>query len=268
MRRALAAMALACLAAAPAAYAQEPVALTIADGRLSLDAHDASLQGILDEIGDRTGLRVRMDDTGEAQVAGETVTMTLDSVPVEDALRRLLRGKDFVLVYSPSRLSEARVYGRSPERPGSEPAPAASVPSAPAGVPENRQAVAQLRNQALSSPDPAARAQALEGLAANADQRAVRDTLIEVLEHETNPGLLQRALDIVGADRTMPLEPVLKLAVGNPAPEVRIKALTALVEQVSRDPRARQALEVAAADDAAPAVRDAAKALLQRAAAP
>ena len=267
MTRAMAAaLALACLAVAPATRAQEPITLTIADGRLSLDARGASLQTILDEIGDRTGLRVRLDDAGEAQLAGETITMALEAVPVEDALRRLLRGKDFVLVYSPSRLDEARVYGRSQAR-AREPAPAASVPSGPAGDPENRDTVTRLRDLALTSPDPAARAHALEGLAANADQRAVRDAVLEVLERESNPGLLQRALDIVGADRTIPLEPLVKLAVSNPAPEVRIKALTQLVEQMSRDPRARQTLETSAADDPAPGVRDAAKTLLQRAAA-
>lgn len=285
MTRAIApALALAWLVVAPAARAQPPerapeperaeapdnapsITLTIADGRLSLEARDASLPAILDEVGDRTGLRVRLDDAGEAQLAGETVTMTLEGVPVEDALRRLLRGKDFVLVYSPNRLAEARVYGHSEERAGAPP-PAASVPSGPVGDPESRDTVARLRNQALTSPDLAARAQALEGLAANADQRAVRDAVLEILERESNPGLLQRALDIVGADRTIPLEPIVKLAASNPAPEVRIKALTQLVEQMSRDPRARQTIETSAADDPAPAVRDAAKTLLQRAAAP
>lgn len=282
---AAAALALAWIAVAPASRAQHPepapepdrtqpdgapsITLTIAGGRVSLDARDASLQAILDEIGDRTGMRVRLDEPGETQIAGETVTMTLEAVPVEEALRRLLRGKDFVLVYSPGRLAEARVYGhgRSDER-ASAPPPAASVPSGRAGDPENRDTVARLRAQALSSPDLAVRAQALEGLAANADLRAVRDTVLEVLARESNAGLLQRALDIVGADRTIPLEPIVKLAVSNPAPEVRIKALTQLVEQMSRDPRARQTLETSAADDPAPAVRDAAKTLLQRAAAP
>src|SRR5437773_1632522 len=116
--------------------------------------------------------------------------------------------------------------------------------------------VARLRGAALADPDPRERARALEDLAANLDQRAALDAVVEVLGRESNPGLLERALDIVGSERAVPLEPVLRLAASNPEPRVRIKALTRLSEQAARDVRARQALEVAAADDSSPAVRD------------
>ena len=262
------ALVLAGLAAAPSVRAQDDapaISMTVSDGRLSLDARSAPLQSILNAIGDRTGVRVRLDEPGEARIGNGLVTIVLDAAPVEDALRRLLRGTDFVLVYSPGRLAEARVYGRNAEPAGAETAPpAGSVDPVPAGEPQDRSSVAGLRSQVLGNPDPAARARALEGLAASADQRAVRDTVLEVLERESNPGLLQRALDIAGGDRSIPLEPIVKLAVGNPAPEVRIKALTQLREHVARDPRARQTLEVSAADDPAPGVRQAARALLQQ----
>ena len=123
--------------------------------------------------------------------------------------------------------------------------------------------VARLRGAALADPDPRERAQALEDLAANLDQRAALDAVVEVLGRESNPGLLERALDIVGSERALPLEPVLRLAASNPEPRVRIKALTRLSEQAARDVRARQALEVAAADDSSPAVRDTAAKLLR-----
>ena len=58
--------------------------------------------------------------------------------------------------------------------------------------------------------------------------------------------------------------PLVLLAVANPAPAVRTKALGCLGEQVSRDPRARQTLEAAAAGDPAPGVRTAARTLLQQ----
>jgi hypothetical protein len=205
-----------------------PVTLRVSEGRLSLDARDAPLQTILDEIGDRTGLRVRFDDPAQAQIGDELVTVSFERVPVEEALRRLLRGRDFVLVYSPGRLAEARVYGRSAEAPSGEPPPAASVSSAPAGEPVDRSGVAALRRDALENPDPAARARALEGLAASGDQGAAHDAVLAVLERETVPGLLRRALDIAGV----------------------------------QDPRARQLLESRAANDPAPEVREAARALL------
>jgi len=271
----VAVLVVACLVAPPSLRADDdpaddlraddtpPVTLTVNGGRVSLEARDAPLPAILDEIGQRTGAHVQVDKTAGAQLEGETVTLTLRDVPVEDALRQLLRGRDFVLVVSsPGRPAEAHVYGRSGQ--AGAPPPAASVSSAPAGEPVDRASVAALRDRALTDPDPGARARALEGLAASADQRAARDAMLEVLERESNPGLLQRALDIVGADRTIPLEPLVNLALGNPAPEVRIKALTQLGAQVARDPRARQTLEASAANDPAPGVRDAARALLQQ----
>jgi len=266
---------LACLAAPPSpraddtssadARAVDPpsISLSVRDGRLSLDAQGAPLAAILDEIGDRTSVRVQIDEPGGAQLADELVTISLHDLPVEEALRRLLRGRDFVLVSSAGRPPEAHVYGRSTGA-AAAPAPAASPSSAPAGEPVDRGSIAALRHQALTDPDPAARSRALEGLAASAEQRAARDAVLEVLDRESNPGLLQRALDIVGADRTIPLEPLVRLAMSNPAPEVRVKALTQLAAHVARDPRARQTLELAAADDDTPGVRDAARALLQQ----
>ena len=221
--------------------------VALADGRLSGDAAEAPLQSILDRIGELSGARVRFGD-GDASSAGEPITIAFDRLPLEDGLRRLLKGKDFVLAYARSRLEEARVYSTTP----------LNAPSAPdAGV-------ARLRGEALTNPDPQARLRALEGLAANADQRAALDAVVDVLEREANPGLLERALDIVRGERSVPLGPIVKLAVANPAPAVRTKALGCLGEQAGRDPRARQTLEAAAADDPAPAVRTAARTLLQQ----
>jgi HEAT repeats len=273
MRRSWLTLVFALLILAPPVGAQQPapppsVLVTTEDGRVSLDVREAPLRRVLDEIGDRTGVRVRLDDAGQAKIADEIVTIQMESVPVETALRRLLRDKDLVLVYAPNRLAEAHVYGRSTGRPAAEPPPAASVGSGPAAAAESRDTLARLREQALTNTDVNARAQALEGLAAQPDQRAVRDVVLEVLDRESDPRLLQRALDIVGPDRTIPLEPLVKLAASSPAPEVRIKALTQLVEHATRDPRVRQTLETAAAGDPEPNVRDAARTLLQRVAAP
>jgi hypothetical protein len=260
-----AALVLACFTwPAPARADEPPMSITVSAGLLTLEAHDTPLQSILDEISRLSGIRVRLDEADEAQAADELVTIVLETTPVEDALRRLLPGKDFVFLYSPSALAEARVYRAGDKGPGRAAAEPANVSATPGGESPDLTSVAALRNQALSSPDPGVRSRALEGLAANVDQRAARDAVLEVLERESNPVLLQRALDIVGADRSLPVEPLVKLAIGNPAPEVRIKALTRLSEQIGGDPRARQTLEVSAADDPAPGVRQAAKTLLQQ----
>jgi len=266
IRAVAAALALASLTVAGAPSSAEESAssrMTFIGGRLSLHAREASLQSILDEIADRTGLHVRLD-TVDAAALQEPVTIVLDRVPVEAALLRLLRDKDFVLLSSPSGAAEVRVYGPGQRTAVRESAPAVGASPPQADAPDNA-AVAGLRNQALADPDSGVRGRALEGLAAKADQPAARDAVMEVLARETNPGLLERALDIVGGDQSIPLEPIVKLAVNSPAPQVRIKALSQLSQHVTRDPQARRTLEVLAADDPAPPVREAAQALLRRA---
>ena len=224
------------------------LSVELSNGLLSLDAEDVPLQAILDEIGRVSGVPIHVSDA-DASPGDTLTTLLLERVRVDEAVRRLLMGRSFVLVYATGALREARVY----EAP----------PSASARTPEPEGAdVARLRGAALADPDPRERARALEDLAANLDQRAALDAVVEVLGRESNPGLLERALDIVGSERALPLEPVLRLA-SNPEPRVRIKALTRLSEQAARDVRARQALEVAAADDSAPAVRDTAAKLLR-----
>ena len=227
------------------------LSVELSNGLLSLRAEDVPLRAILDEIARVTDVRIRATD-GAAPAGDETpTTLVLADVRVDDAVRRLLTGRDFVLVYSSTgRLREARVYE------------AATSASARTSAPDGAD-VPRLRGAALADPDPRERARALEDLAANLDQRAALDAVVEVLGRESNPGLLERALDIVGSERALPLEPVLRLAASNPEPRVRIKALTRLSEQAAQDVRARQALEVAAADDSAPAVRDTAAKLLK-----
>ena len=171
-----------------------------------------------------------------------------------------------MIVSAAGRPPEAHLYGRSDA--AAEPPPAASVSSTPSARPPDAPGLARLRSEALESPDPAARGRALEGLAASGNWEWMREAAVAMLEHESNSGLLQRALDLVAADRTIPVEPLVKLALTNPAPEVRVKALTQLGARAVAEPRAREALQASAADDPAPNVRDAARALLQQPGAP
>jgi hypothetical protein len=272
------------LVVAPAARADESsvITLTVRHGLLSLEARDVPLQTIVEAITERTGVRVRFDESS-ASALDELVEISLQDVSMENALRLLLRGRDLVFVYGPGHLAEARVYGRAARAPVAAP-PAASVgatPAAPpsaalapgaappatppvAATPLDAATLTRLRSEALDSPDPDARARALESIAATGDGARIRDVAVAMLDRETNAGLLQRALDLVAEDRTVPLDPVVKLALSNPAPEVRVKALTHLGADAGHAPRARQTLEASAVNDPAPNVRDAARTLLQQ----
>ena len=245
---AFAAAALALMAVAAPVHADDAFRLSLDAGRLSLHAEAVPLQRVLDEVYRLTGIRVRVDGRD-----AEVVTAAFERLTVDDAIRRLLRDRDFVLVYREGRLQEARVY--------------VPDPTSPAASPRSDEAVADLRREALTNENPDQRLRALETLAANIDERAAVEVIVEMLGRETSPALLERALDIVGDDRALPLERVLSLAVDNPSPRVRSKALTRLAAHAAGDPRARQTLEVRAVDDPERSVREVAEALLKQLAA-
>jgi len=257
--------------------------LTVSGGKLSLEANDASLPAILEAIAERTGVRVRFDDRSHATPPDEPVTVELHEVRVEEALRLLLRGRDIVFVYSPGRLAEARVYGAASKSSASKssasksaappPAPAASPSSSPpantspgSAPPSNQPdaaTFARWRTEALESSDPTARWRALEALAATGDRERLRETAVAMLERESDPALVQRVLDLMDTDHTIPIESIMKLARTHASPEVRLKALAHLGPDAARDPRARETLEASAAGDPASNVREVARALLQ-----
>jgi hypothetical protein len=83
------------------------------DGRLSLEAKDASLDKVLSELARMATLTIMADGPIE-----DRVTVYADRLPLEKALRKILRGKDTSFVYaskaetSPAEydVTEVRIY--------------------------------------------------------------------------------------------------------------------------------------------------------------
>jgi hypothetical protein len=98
---------------APVHAAEDDAVLRVSlvQGRLSINAKDVPVLSILDRIGRLGGFRIRFDDVAIAQSHSDLTTIALTAVPIEEALRRILRDKDFVLTYGGGRIVEIRVYG-------------------------------------------------------------------------------------------------------------------------------------------------------------
>jgi hypothetical protein len=87
--------------------------MSVEQGLLSLDARDASLEKLLRELARMAMLTVVSDGPIEGKV-----TVYADRLPLEKALRRILRGKDTSFVYSPKagtsptqyEVTEVRIY--------------------------------------------------------------------------------------------------------------------------------------------------------------
>jgi hypothetical protein len=92
-----------------AAAEESELAVRYEAGRLSVSARAAPLEDVLAKVATASGVRIEME-SAPGVASGETVTLTVEDVSLEDGLRRLLGNQAFVLVYSPAGLAEVRVY--------------------------------------------------------------------------------------------------------------------------------------------------------------
>ena len=157
---------------APISAQEAPsVVVTIKEGRLSVNAQEAPLQQILAEISRLSGIPVYLEVALKAQAGLEATTVVFQALTIEEGLRRVLRNKNFILVYSLASLAEVRVYEegkgefrrlavetKQPSRSGK------AAPKADRSRGDPAQ-LARLRDGALGNPDPAERAAALDQLA-------------------------------------------------------------------------------------------------------
>src|SRR5262245_48391044 len=90
--------------------AASPLTVKIDGDRLSVAASGVSLAQILTEIARVSHIDIRLESAIEADVEKASSTVNLDRVPVEDGLRRLLQGRNMMLLYDKAGLVEVRVY--------------------------------------------------------------------------------------------------------------------------------------------------------------
>jgi hypothetical protein len=76
-------------------------------GLVALTARDASLRDILTEMSRVSGIQIYLEASVTAE---EAATLAFDGLPPEDSVRRVLRARNFILVYSAGALAEVRVY--------------------------------------------------------------------------------------------------------------------------------------------------------------
>jgi len=260
-RRRLLAVALVLSAGAlpPSAPAEPGVAISGDGARLSVSVRSVPLQEVLGEISHLTGIEFAMEVAPSVHHAGDPFTVSFEALAIEDGLRRLLRHWNFVLVYSPTRLTEVRIYGdRTGGATNRSPAAVEAAPDADALVTADETGVARLRREALNNPDSAERAAALDGLLGSGQ---ALDTALDVLEREYEGEAVTSALELLAGYESIPLEPIFSLATSK-EPRIRIQALELLHQQRLRDVRVADALTAAATADWDDDVRESARALL------
>ena len=258
------------------------VSATMREGRVTLSARDVSLREVLTEFGRASGIEMHL----EASVtADESTTIAFDRMPPEEGLRRLLRAKNFVFVYSGSSLAEVRTYteagGIPPSADGCEAASirrrARALGRAGADAPARDRAIRvrdaerreafRLRAQALGDPDPDERAAGLDG--------AGREATTSSLPCETATQMCWRSSASPTCCRArsgcsprvdpVPIEPLLAFVNANRVPDtaVRIQALELMADRGQPTLGSGELLATLASGDRNQEVRESAQNLLE-----
>lgn len=271
MRRLPLLLALLLLSRAPVA-AQDDRALSVSysDSRLSVMARSVPLREILRELGRATGMQVKVEAGMDQAVLGAATTVTIAPAAVDEALRRLLRNVNFIIVSPASGPDELRIYrdGKGPytrlsSRPPTIVQPAVPPQARARATPVSAAEMAQLQNTALWSTDPGERSRALSRLSAFTDSSFARETALTALERERDSMVIDTAMALLRLQESVPIAPILQFAAAGDRPgELRAQALELANEHGREDPALRRALRILA-NDRDEDVRDTARRILQ-----
>jgi HEAT repeat protein len=243
-----------------AAGAQPILQVEVRAGQVFMDVRDRSLADVLEALAQAGDFDLKLNHEFD-----EPVSLRLQGLPMERAVRRLLRRHSSVVLYAPGnggrpRIKEIRVYRRNEGKPPARPAAARARPARNADAPadparvaelaailsgdtttrEQRQAITELRSMGGDVAVPAL------SVALELPDKSVRSYAVAVLGQI---GSVQ-AVEILGA-----------AAIGDEEPDVRIRAVIALARQHGE--QAREFVEAVAARDAEDRVRQTADARLR-----
>lgn len=210
-------------------------------GRVSVSAEQAPLAVVLDELAQRTGVRV--DWLGAR--GDEPVRVRLEEVSLRTALQHLLAGRSHGIALAAGRPVRVWVGSRTPR--------ARAVQAVPGPREELARELEDLRFLGLEDEDPVYRAEALELLGDREDAGA-RDVIAEALARDEDRGVREVALAAL-AERPGGPDPVVLATVVAKAGELGAPALSLLRERAVADAAAEAALVQIANTDRDPAVR-------------
>jgi len=249
--------------------AEPSVVVQMEGDRLSVSAEEVPLKDIVAEIGRATSIKIFGEARLDPQVASRERTLRVRELTIEETFRRLLPDNNFVVVHSSDGI-EIDIHA-----PGQRSQPASqgtrtvgqAAPSAPQAAPSGPTDVRGdptiLRDTALSDPDPRKRAQAMSQLSRIPEKEIAGETALSVLDRDREPVVLRSALDALGAQTPVPIDPLIRFAGNNgQVPELRVRAIELLRDNALGNGQVQALLRVAAARDRSEAVQAAAKRIL------
>jgi hypothetical protein len=168
-----------------------PFVVEVRDDLLTVKVQQLPLEQVLKEVAQQSGISLRIQGS-----LAEPVSVVFENLPLDDGVKRLLKDRNFVLIYSrgpagaaPQQLTEVLVFSTTPATPAStvarRPEPESARGPARAGATGGQQqgGWSALISQGLQDGDPAVRKEVIERLGALGDKRAV-EPLIRALGDE------------------------------------------------------------------------------------
>jgi len=230
-----------------ATSAQETLAVTYHEGRLSVRAKQMPLVRILQEVSHRTGLEVRVLSTLQ-----EEVSVMFAGIPLLDGLRRLLAPVNYLFVFDHSpngsiQPSQALVLG-------SRTTASLGLHHREALRPLNEGTTSEELRRAMTDSDPRVRRWAVERFGEQGDRQAL-PYLLTAVEDE-DPWVRQAAVESLNQYGELALEPLQAVLQREQHYAVRIVAL-GLLGQVGRDNEQSVALLNKMLNDHDPRIREA-----------
>jgi hypothetical protein len=191
-----------------------PGEITFQDRQLTARIGAASLWQVMAEVTRLSGAQVRWMD---AKVREQAVSVEFRDLALAEAVRRLLRATNFLLVYTSSgedaRLTQIWIASREDgglpgrQRPPASPGPLPPPADEPAAAIEEPAAAVEvpletLIQTATDDADLAARLSAIGELGSHAPHEAgVRDLLEDLANHDPNPQVRDAAAMLLGGGR-------------------------------------------------------------------
>jgi hypothetical protein len=223
-----------------------PKALALEQGRLTVKTSSTSLRQVMEELSSLTGVEVSWLGKG----MGRTVSVNLSDLPVEDAIRRILRKENYVLFYTSREGSDelSRVL-ILPRDTGTKQPPSAGrwqlametllmdeTPDDEKMAPEGTEQMEQVDEQAEQWAKPVAE------LLRNGRTTEATEELKYALARDRNPQVRLMALEGLSMLGPESAEEMIEAALNDPEPAIRAQALRCLELHKDKDPRIREFL--------------------------
>jgi len=241
------------------AVAQEPptpqtppgdrISIVVSRGLVTASIQNSALLTVLDEL----SARARVTIIPGPGLEGEQVSANLENVPVDQAVRDLLKSCDTFFYYSPARPQSAASLRAVWVYPRGAAATLRPVPLEEWGSTGDI-------GTALAARDPAVREQAYEALMSRPDA-ASRNTIVQAIRGatETDGDVRQRLLSTALSQAIeIPPDVLADLVRGDGVDEIRVMALEALTGSA-----AAREVAIAALTDPSQVVRERAKDILE-----